>query len=132
MNNYTPATAMEEAKKYRKQGLTYTKIGELIGCSYSQARELCLSDIPAGNASLPFGSSDIVMKELYHTPISKEVERRAVRNFSKWLVNIARTQMARPEISADQLELGTEDYIIRYISEEKTVNHKKKDNFFGF
>jgi hypothetical protein len=46
-------------------------------------------------------------------------KREAVEGFSAWLINIARTQMAKPFISADQLELGTEDNIIRHLSQTK-------------
>lgn len=53
------------------------------------------------------------------SPLIQKEREETVRGFSVWLVNIARTQMAKPFISADQLELGTEDYIIRYLSQTK-------------
>jgi hypothetical protein len=57
----------------------------------------------------------------------KTIECEAVRNFSKWLINIAREQMAKPFISADQLELGTEDYIIRYLKKAKPTSSTSKE-----
>lgn len=52
MSNYIVATAQEDAKKLRKKGFSYKQIGELIGCSDSTARNLCLFQKPSYTKSI--------------------------------------------------------------------------------
>ena len=47
MRTYSAITAREDAKRLRKLGLSYWDIGERLGCSGSQARKLCLYQMPS-------------------------------------------------------------------------------------
>lgn len=47
MRTYHAYTAREDAKALRKKGLSYWAIGDELGCSVTQARKLCLFQMPS-------------------------------------------------------------------------------------